>query len=56
MRAFYLAYREILQIPSGQSVEERRVEKVQTLSGQFTNADDPACATEFVALVSARCP
>jgi predicted nuclease of restriction endonuclease-like (RecB) superfamily len=36
MRAFYLAYREILQIASGESAPAATSEKVQTASGQFT--------------------
>jgi len=38
IRAFYLAYREIVQTPSGQFTAD---EKVQTLSGQLSDAGRP---------------
>jgi predicted nuclease of restriction endonuclease-like (RecB) superfamily len=38
IRAFYLAYREIVQTPSGQFAAD---EKVQTLSGQLSDAGQP---------------
>ncbi len=40
MRAFYLAYREILQIASGELAPAAASEKVQTASGQFAGHDD----------------
>ena len=40
MRAFSLAYREILQIASGELAPDAASEKVQTASGQFDGHDD----------------
>jgi hypothetical protein len=44
MRAFYLAYRHILQIPSGESAASG---KVQTPSGFFAGRDGDGAATRF---------
>lgn len=47
MRAFYLAYPQILQTPSVQSAPGPGPEKVQTLSAQCTSATSTALASRF---------
>jgi len=43
MRAFYLAYREILRNVPGQLAPTVTFEKVQTVSGQFMGNEGLAC-------------
>ncbi len=47
MRAFYLAYREILQIASGELAPATSSKKVQTASGQFAGHGIAAVAGRF---------
>jgi len=64
MKAFYLAYREILQTASGQSADGTALNKVQTVSGQFLGHDDLALVASrlrlpwscYVRLLSVRNP
>ena len=64
MRAFYLAYREILQIASGELASAAASEKVQTASGQFAGHDDmvavagnfPLPWSHYVRLLAVRNP
>ncbi len=64
MRAFYLAYREILQIASGELAAATTSEKVQTLSGQFSGHEDivavagrfPLPWSHYVRLLAVRNP
>jgi len=46
MRAFFLAYREILQITSGELVPVTGSAKVQTTSGLFTTQDGMAACDQ----------
>jgi predicted nuclease of restriction endonuclease-like (RecB) superfamily len=64
MRAFYLAYREILQIASGELAPAATSEKVQTTSGQFAGHDGMAAVagrfplpwSHYVRLLAVRNP
>ena len=51
IRAFYLAYREIVQTPSGQFAAD---EKVQTLSGQLSDAGRPLTILSTASIESQR--
>jgi predicted nuclease of restriction endonuclease-like (RecB) superfamily len=50
MRAFYLAYREILQIASGESTSADALRKVQTVSGQSLGHEGIAALAERLPL------
>jgi predicted nuclease of restriction endonuclease-like (RecB) superfamily len=64
MRAFYLAYRTILQTPSGESEPAAVPEKIHTLSGQSAEPDDlvavagcfPLPWSHYVRLLAVRNP
>jgi predicted nuclease of restriction endonuclease-like (RecB) superfamily len=64
MRAFYLGYREILQISSGELAPPATSEKVQTPSGQFAGHDGMAAVagrfplpwSHYVRLLAVRNP
>lgn len=64
MRAFYLAYRETLQIASGELAPAAASEKVQTASGRFTGRDGMAAVagrfplpwSHYVRLLAVRNP
>jgi predicted nuclease of restriction endonuclease-like (RecB) superfamily len=64
MRAFYLAYREIVQTASGESPSVAGPQKVQTVSGQLAGHDDvvvvanrlPLPWSQYVRLMAVRNP
>jgi hypothetical protein len=64
MRAFYLAYREIVQTASGESPVAEGPKKVQTASGQLARRDDVAAVanhlplpwSQYVRLLAVRNP